>query len=65
MPLLTQNFMTMNLNTELRAKIAGAMRILKFNPNDKLITYGDEGRDYFILSKGRVRVIVYKPKTDA
>ena len=32
---------------------------------DKIITYGDAGRDYFILSKGKVKVIVYQPRTEA
>lgn len=29
-----------------------------------MITYGDSGRDYFILSEGKVKVKVYKPKSD-
>jgi|TARA_B110000305_G_C19290653_1_gene564019 CRP-like cAMP-binding protein len=28
-----------------------------------LIKYGDQGKDYFILSKGSVRVILYEPGT--
>lgn len=64
MPLLKENFMTQSLSTELRGKIASAMKIENFEPNQKIITYGDQGRDYFILSQGKVKVIVYQPKTD-
>ena len=59
MPLLRQNLMTMNLSEELQTKIAGAMRIVKYETGDKLITYGEEGKDYFVLSRGKVQVIVY------
>ena len=64
MPLLAENFMTMSLTHDLRVKIAGAMKIENFNTGDKIITYGDAGRDYYILSKGKVGVKVYQPKTD-
>lgn len=50
MPLLAENFMTMSLSHDLRVKIAGAMKIENYKPGDKIITYGDSGRDYFILS---------------
>ena len=45
-------------------KIAGAMKPEKFLKKDKIIMYGDEGLTYYILSKGNVKVSVYKPGTD-
>ena len=40
------------------------MKIIKFTKGQSIITYGEEGKEYYILSKGKVRVIVYKPGTD-
>ena len=37
----------------------------KYNDGDVIIRYGDEGTHYFILSKGTVQAIIYKPGTDA
>jgi cAMP-dependent protein kinase regulator len=64
MPLLKENFMTMSLSHDLRVKIAGAMKIVEYKVGDKIITYGDAGRDYYILSEGKVGVKVYQPKTE-
>lgn len=63
-PLLKTNFLTKNLQDEEIHKIAGAMKIEKFLKKDKIITFGDEGLTYYILSKGNVKVSVYKPGTD-
>ena len=40
------------------------MRHQKFTANQTIIKYGDVGTEYFILSRGKVRVIVYKPETN-
>lgn len=56
--------MTQNVSPELREKIAGAMKVKKYSVGEKIITYGGDGKEYYILSKGKVKVIVYKPKTD-
>jgi CRP-like cAMP-binding protein len=39
------------------------MQIRNFKPEEQLITYGDQGKEYFILAEGRVRVLVYEPGT--
>ena len=44
--------------------MAGAMRPEKYDPGKEIIRYGDEGNAYYILSKGTVKVIVYKKGTD-
>ncbi len=35
-----------------------------FTRNQKIISYGDMGSEYFVLGRGKVRVTVYKPGTD-
>ena len=42
------------LDNEMMNKIAGAMNLEKFTTGTNLITYGDEGKHYFILNKGKV-----------
>ena len=64
-PLLKNNFLTKNLADEEIQSIAGAMKPEKFEVGQNIITYGDEGLTYYILSKGRVQVLVYKPGTPA
>ena len=39
------------------------MKIENYKGGDTVIKYGDSGTHYFILSKGTVKVIVYKPGT--
>lgn len=39
------------------------MKPQKYLKKEILIKYGDQGKEYFILSKGSVRVILYKPGT--
>ena len=46
-------------------KLAGAMKPTRFLKNDKIITYGDVGSIYYILSKGSVKVILYNDGTKA
>jgi CRP-like cAMP-binding protein len=38
--------------------------MVEYQTGSNIITYGDDGKEYFILSSGSVKVIVYKPKTD-
>ena len=40
------------------------MKPQEFKKNDLIIKYGDVGHEYFILSKGSVKVIVYQKDTD-
>ena len=40
------------------------MKPQKFLKGENVIKYGDAGKDYFILSKGSVKVIVYHKGTD-
>lgn len=56
--------MTQALAPELRSDIAKAMRVQTVSKGVNIITYGDEGKEYYILSKGSVKVIVYQSKTD-
>jgi CRP-like cAMP-binding protein len=51
-------------NSELE-KLASAMRPEKYKEGDLIIKYGDEGNAYFLLSKGKVKVIVYRKGTEA
>jgi len=63
--LLKKNFLTQNLSDEEISKLAGAMQPQKYTPGQKIIKYGDEGTTYYILSKGSVKVILYKDGTPA
>lgn len=40
------------------------MQEKNYEMGEDIITYGDDGRDYFILDLGTVEIIVYKPGTD-
>ena len=40
------------------------MKPQKFLKKEKIISYGDLGKEYFVLAKGNVRVVVYQPGTD-
>ena len=40
------------------------MKPQKFLKKEKVISYGDIGKEYFVLAKGNVRVVVYQPGTD-
>lgn len=64
-PLLKTNFLTKNLNEQELSKLACAMKPQTYFKKDVLIKYGDEGKLYFILIKGNVKVTVYKPGTAA
>ena len=63
-PLLKKNFLTKNLEDEEILKLAGAMKPLTFLKKEVLIKYGDFGQEYFILSKGSVKITVYNKGTD-
>jgi CRP-like cAMP-binding protein len=62
---LKKNFLTKNLNDSEIEKLAGAMKPMKFLKKEIIIKYGDIGSTYFILSKGSVKVTVYKQGTPA
>ena len=64
MPILKSIFLTKNLEAKELDKLAGAMRPEKYGPGKEIIRYGDEGNAYYILSKGTVKVIVYKKGAD-
>lgn len=59
-PLLKNNFLTKNLGDAEISKLAESMKPKIFKKGDLLIKYGDDGKDYFILAKGSVKVFVYK-----
>ena len=62
--MIKKSFLTKNLSDEEMMKLAGAMKPQKFLKNELIIKYGDVGKEYFIMSKGSVKVIVYKKGTD-
>ena len=64
LPFLKTNFLTKSLADEEIKNIALAMKKELFSKNDTIIKYGDMGTKYYILSKGNVKVTVYKPGTD-
>ena len=41
------------------------MFVRNFKAGQSIIRYGEMGSEYFVLSKGQVRVTVYKPGTNA
>ena len=41
-------------------KVAGAMQPKEFMKDDIIIRYGDLGKEYYVLAKGDVQVIVYE-----
>ena len=63
MPLLRNNFLTKNLNDQELAKLAAAMKPERYKKGQVIIKYGDVGQHYYILSRGSVKVTVYKPGT--
>lgn len=62
-PLLKSNFLTKNLSHDEIINIAYAMKKEYFKKNSVIITYGDVGTHYYILSKGNVKVTVYHSGT--
>lgn len=61
---LKSSFLTNNL-TQFELKIvADAMYLRKFSRGDLIIRQGDEGLEYFVMDKGTVEVVVYKPDTE-
>ena len=63
-PLLKNNFLTKNLQSEEIEKIAKAMKPEVFQPGATIIKYGDFGQLYYILSKGQVKVMIYETGAD-
>ena len=53
-PILENNFLTKNLSSAEINKLASAMKIEHYVRKKRIITYGDQGTHYFILSKGTV-----------
>jgi CRP-like cAMP-binding protein len=63
-PLLKNNFLTKNLGNDEIEKLAAAMKPQTFQTKELLIKYGDVGLEYFILSKGSVKITIYNKGTD-
>lgn len=40
-------------------KIIGSMSKQRFKDNEHIIRYGDQGKSYYVLTKGTVKVVVY------
>ena len=40
------------------------MEIKNFKKEEKIIKYGDQGNEYYILSNGKVKVIIYQNNSD-
>lgn len=59
-----ENFLTKNLDKNQFTTLADAMSQKKFEADQIVIRYGSVGSEYFVLSKGRVRVTVYEPGTE-
>jgi len=64
MPLLKGNFLIKSLSDDEVKKIAGAMKPESFKKDDTIIRYGDQGKEYYILARGCVKVILYNNGTD-
>ena len=60
MSLLKKSFLTGNLSDSELEKIAGAMQPKEFKKDEIIISYGDIGKEYYVLAKGDVNVIVYE-----
>lgn len=52
-------FFTQKLQEQELDKIVGAMKEQSFEEGEKIIKYGDYGKEYFVLIKGKVKVIIY------
>ena len=63
-PLLKNNFLTKNLADDEIEKLAGAMKPQTFLKKELLIKFGDVGKEYFILSKGSIKITVYNKGTE-
>ena len=57
--------MTKKLSPGMMQHLANAMKPEKYVQGQYIITYGTIGTHYYILSKGRVQVVLYQPNTDA
>jgi CRP-like cAMP-binding protein len=58
--LLKKSFLTAKLSESEVQKIAGAMQPKEFKKDEIIIRYGDMGKEYYVLAKGDVKVIVYE-----
>ena len=63
--LYTDLFLTKTLDAKQHSILAKAMFCRKYKKGDSIITYGDVGTDYFVLTEGSVKVTVYAPGTPA
>lgn len=61
---LKTNFLTQNLSEEDLETLTGAFQKRKYKENSNLISYGENGSEYFLLSKGRLEVLVYEKGTN-
>ena len=62
--LFTTSFLTKNIDQQNHLVLAKAMFARKFKAGQNIIRYGEMGSEYFVLSKGQVRVTVYQPGTN-
>ena len=51
--MLKNNFLTKNLSAQEITKLAGAMKLIKFETGKHIIRYGDVGKEYFIYCLGK------------
>lgn len=56
---LKKSFLTKALGMSNLNKLADAFFERKYKSGDVICKYGDKGEEYFLLSKGEVKVIVY------
>lgn len=64
MEALKSSFLTKNLTSFELKIVADAMYLRRFERGDLIIRQGDEGLEYFVLDKGTVEVVVYKPEIE-
>ena len=57
--LFTNSFLTKNIDPKNHTVLAKAMFTRNFSANQKIITYGELGSEYFVLAKGQIKVTVY------
>lgn len=63
--LFTNSFLTKNIDSKNHLVLGKAMFVRNFSAGQSIIRYGEMGSQYFVLSKGQVRVTVYQPGTNA
>lgn len=64
MGLLKKNFLTDSLPEPDLARLAGAMKMARFQKGEAIIKYGDDGSLYYLLTQGTVKCIIYNQDTN-